>query len=271
MKKSVITFFLLNLLLLVAFSYYIVAEFNDFMIFVPFLGSLISLLSLYFLIIQPTKKVIKSVYGISILTRFTPAFSTREWEIFYFSLLRAFLTRNGIIKKMAYDDLKEVLAEKAENQAKNYTPLLNTGIILALFIPVWSAAITRLFRSINDLNTGITIVILFLFIILLVSTIVVNIKYFVKEFSFFSKEQSRIYSLKNSLNMISFEISLAEIEPSPKSYEFEKNIIDKVIADYTKKYSKDTNLLNDLTAEKINIEGLTRNWFKYINSKLNFL
>lgn len=267
MKKSVISFFILNFALLAGLIYYIVVKYNDFKIFVLFLGALFSFLTLYFLVIQPTKKIIKSVYGISITKTFTPAFSTREWEVFYFSLLKTFLIRNGINKKIVFDELKEVLAEKAENQAKNYTPLINTGIILALFIPVWSAANTRLFKSINDLNTGITIVIIALFLILVFSAIVVNIKYFVKEFSFFSQEQSRIYSLKNSLNIISFEMSLAESESYQPNREFEE-IIDKVIEEYHKKNSTNT---NQLIVFRDSVITKLRNWFRYINSKLNSL
>lgn len=98
--------------------------------------------------------------------------------MFCLTLLKTYLIRSGINNKLATDELKKVLTEKAENQAKNYTPLINTGIILALFIPVWSAANTRFFKSINDFNSGVAFLLFSLFIIVLFSAIIVNVKYF---------------------------------------------------------------------------------------------
>ncbi|MFJ7828404.1 hypothetical protein [Psychrobacillus sp. NPDC096623] len=269
-KKSIIAFFIINFLFIAGLICYVIVNQNDFNLKVfAFLLAVIFcffFFNIFFLVIQPTKKIIKSVYGVSINKLFVPAFSTREWELFYFSLLKAFLLRNGINNKEKIDELKTILVEKAENQAKNYTPLINTGIILAFFIPVWSAANTRLFKSINDLNTGMTIVIVVLFLIVLFNIIGFNVKYFVKEFSFFSQEQSRIYSLKNYLNILSFDILLADSD----SYRTKINadIIEKVMKEYHKKFFEND---NQLVVFRHNSITILKRWFRFLNTKRNFL
>ncbi|MEK3981598.1 hypothetical protein MKY37_21550 [Psychrobacillus sp. FSL K6-2836] len=268
-KKSIIAFFIINFVFIASLICYVIVNHNDFNLKIfAFLLTLIFcffFFNIFFLVIQPTKKIIKSVYGFSINKLFIPAFSTREWELFYFSLLKAFLLRNGINNKEKIDELKAILIEKAENQAKNYTPLINTGIILAFFIPVWSAANTRLFKSINDLNTGMAIVIVVLFLIVLFNIIGFNVKYFVKEFSFFSQEQYRIYSLKNYLNILSFEILLAESE----FYQTKINtdVIEKVMKEYQKKYFEND---NQLVVLKNNSLTILKRWFRFLHTKFNF-
>lgn len=254
MKKTVIFFLILNFLSIVGLIYLIAVSNFNFIVLV-FWG-LALILSIYFLISRPAKRVIKSEYGISINKKVVAVFKTKDWEIFRLELLKTFLSNSTINNKIAIDELKRILTDRAENQAKNYTPLINTGITLALFIPVWSAANAQIFKSINDFNTGVAILALVLFLIVIINMNIVNLKFFANEFSFFIQEQTRINSLVYSLNIISYEILLLESNSLKPSNKFQENILEKVIEDYQEKYCPNNEKKLEVTSSKIGEESV---------------
>lgn len=273
MKISLVYCFTLNLILLGSFIYCLLDKNFEFKIFALAFWAITLYSSMYFLISRPVKKVIKSKFGISINAKVYAPFSTSEWRIFRLAVLKTFLKENAINNKITIDELKRILTEKAENQAKNYTPLINTGIILALFVPVWSAANTRFFKSVNDFNTGFVIVIFTLFIIVLINMNIVKFKYFANEFSFYFQEQARINSLNNSLNIIAYEMLLSENDLSEQSDVFQDDIIKNVIQDYHEKYSNSSEKQLKVKRSEIKINAVrevvkkSKKWFRYITSK----
>lgn len=234
MKKSLILFAITSILLFAVFVYLI--SLSDWLLIVILIPIGFGLLHvfIFFLISTPVKVVLKEKYGISIRKSIFAPFSTKEWIGFRLSLLKEFLISNGVVDKVLTNDLKNVIIEKAENQVKNYSPLI-TGITLILFVPVWSAASTRLFRSINDFNTGAAIVGVSLIIIILLNMNVANFKYFIKELSPFSRNQAMFQRLKTELTTISYEMSLSETT-TYNNYEFQRKMNHEALTSYYKKY-----------------------------------
>lgn len=246
MKKSLILFAITCILFFAVFVYLIsLSDWLLIVILIP-LGFGLLHVSIFFLISTPVKVVLKEKYGISIRKNVFAPFSTKEWIGFRLALLKEFLISNGVVNKELTNDLKNVIIEKVENQVKNYSPLI-TGITLILFVPVWSAASTRLFRSINDFNTGAAIVGVSLIIIILLNMNVANFKYFIKELSPFSRNQARLQRLKTELTTISYEMSLSKTN-THKNYEFQKKIIDEALTYYYKKYFNNQNNHVDISS-----------------------
>lgn len=262
MKVSLLYFFILNLVLLGSLFYCLANKSFDFNLFALVFWAITLFSSMYFFISRPVKKVIKSKFGISMTAKVFAPFSTSEWRTFRLAVLKTFLKQNDIQNKLTTDELNRIITKKAETQEGSYTPLISTGIILSLFVPVWSAANTRFFKSINDFNIGLATVMFAFFVIVIISMIIMYVKYFSNEFSFYHQEKARINSLINSLNIISFEMLLEENDSSRKSHVFQENIIEKVIEDYHIKISNSNkNQLNAIGFDTKNIK-----WFKLLYS-----
>lgn len=271
MKKSLILFAINSILLFTVFVYLIsLSDWLLIIILIP-LGFGLLHVSIFFLISTPVKVVLKEKYGISIKKNVFAPFLTKEWIGFRLALLKEFLISNGVVDKELINDLKNVIIEKAENEVKNYSPLI-TGITLILFVPVWSAASTRLFRSINDFNTGAAIVGVSLIIIILLNMNVANFKYFIKELSPFSRNQARFQRLKTELTTISYEMSLSKTN-TYKSYEFQKKMIDDALTYYYKKYfiNQDNHFdVSLVTESNSRIERIGRRTDRMLNKKIHY-